>query len=887
MGFLHAYMNQTCPEKIDQYIRNLTSSYTDKRNEPTMVSASVIMFILAGLFFNLNLFSGISDISAILDPRVRRFLTSALSLFLPVMSYLFSEAKNAVPAQWVGPTAASRGSDLSLKAGLILAWMLLVELLRKKADEVRMRGYSGSIMRAGRVVWLGNLVFFNIKSAGRKALFSILWILCATRVVQRIAYTEIGKRSYEHGKNPRLISSCMARIMPKKQKEQLVADHPPKYELLRNCEYVVMGEAKLVKKATAGGYKLVAPEDDSAVRVGKVWKLADAKTDEPLTFCPAKDKRLKRLCLSFALFKLLRRRLEHAPAGTADQEARDCRDLIFKDGGLVDGLRDDEDGGLVAEEEASHCRDKRNGGADGRESAAEALFQVVHDEVNFLSEYYHSVVPVALASPSFLVVNYLFVLVVVALLCLMTVILCGNGDAGYAFRSIGNDNYVLRFGIAKLTACVFSKAIQSPSAFFSALDLGITALLFAIYFYEEIWEFFVFLFSDWFMVSLLASYMASKSKAGSGWFKKLSFRFAICCLVRLRSKLSQPRLRFRQFSALNLRWPSRLPFVPSLYMGTPKVFVDEDVKKSIIDYLEEHARGCGTADYTPLSNGSNALKRFPALSGACDSSCVADADSTPLSNGRNELERLPCFHDLSSACKSSSVAEVILTWHIATSILEAENAPQPNKADQGGRARCSVGHMPFFKKNKADQEQPDKAMTSSRVAISLSKYCAYLVAFHPELLPDNPEKAKEVVKDMKAELREMLGRQDYYLSPLSKRVKKIMEEDQKPETASFCCRGVKKISDKKSGGVVEEGKKLATELQKRPEDAWALLADVWTELVVFVAPSNDEECVKAHEKVLVQGGEFITVLWALTTHTGVTRTQPTADSKNEPCTGAS
>ncbi|TVU13551.1 hypothetical protein EJB05_40611, partial [Eragrostis curvula] len=877
MGFLHAYMNQTCPEKIDQYIRNLTSSYTDKRNEPTMVSASVIMFILAGLFFNLNLFSGISDISAILDPRVRRFLTSMLSLFLPVMSYLFSEAKNAVPAQWMGPTAASRGSDLSLKAGLILAWMLLVELLRKKADEVRMRGYSGSIMRAGRVVWLGNLVFFNIKSAGRKALFSILWILCATRVVQRIAYTEIGKRSYEHGKNPRLISSCMAQIMPKKQEEQqdrkdMMGTADPdrdveeqrvpqltKYERLRTCKYVVMGEAKLVKEPTADGYELVvAPEDqrtaedDSVVRVGKVWTLPDAKTDELITFCPAKDKRLKRLCLSFALFKLLRRRFEHAPAVTADEEARDCRNLIFNDGGLLVGLRHDE--------------------ARGGESAAEAVLQVVHDEVNFLSEYYHSVVPVALASPSFLVVNYLFVLVVVALLCLMTVILCGNGDAGYAFRSIGNDNYVLRFGIAKLTACVFSKAIQSPSAFFSALDLGITALLFAIYFYEEIWEFFVFLFSDWFIVSLLSSYMAGKSKPG-WWFKNLSFRFAICCLVRLRSKLSQPRLRFRQFSALNLRWPSRLPFVPSLYMGTPKKFVHQDVKKSIIVYLEENAHG--TENYTPLSNGSNALKI------------------------RSR------FDDLSWACKSSSIAEVILTWHIATSILEVEHKPQPNKADKGGRAKCSVGQMPFFKKNKAaDQEQPDKAMTSSRVAISLSKYCAYLVAFHPELLPDNPEKAKAVVKDMKAELREMLGRQDYYLSPLSKRVKKIMEEDQKPETASFCCRGVKKISDKKSGGVVEEAKKdQATETascdqtgvvrngaklrrmlmaEDDPEgvrNAWALLADVWTELVLFVAPSSDEECVKAHEEVLVQGGEFITVLWALTTHTGVSRraTQPTDD----------
>jgi hypothetical protein len=52
---------------------------------------------------------------------------------------------------------------------------------------------------------------------------------------------------------------------------------------------------------------------------------------------------------------------------------------------------------------------------------------------------------------------------------------------------------------------------------------------------------------------------------------------------------------------------------------------------------------------------------------------------------------------------------------------------------------------------------------------------------------------------------------------------------------------------------------------------WKVLADVWTELMVYVAPSSDEERVKGHEDVLVQGGEFITVLWALTTHIGVSR----------------
>uniref|UniRef100_A0A452XQU9 Uncharacterized protein n=2 Tax=Aegilops tauschii TaxID=37682 RepID=A0A452XQU9_AEGTS len=58
-------------EGIQNYVRNLTSSYANTSNESSMVSASVIMFLLVGLSFNLNLFSRFSDISATLDPKVR------------------------------------------------------------------------------------------------------------------------------------------------------------------------------------------------------------------------------------------------------------------------------------------------------------------------------------------------------------------------------------------------------------------------------------------------------------------------------------------------------------------------------------------------------------------------------------------------------------------------------------------------------------------------------------------------------------------------------------------------------------------------------------------------------------------------------------------------
>jgi hypothetical protein len=811
MALHHSALNklldpiQFCDPDLTKYIANLTSSYIDKSNEPTVVSSTVIMFVLAGLFFSLNLFSGISDVSAILDPKVRLFLSSALSLFLPVMSYLFSEAKNArgTATSSTGAGAGASMADLSLTAGLILVWMLLVELLRKKVDEIRMRGYSSTIQRAGRVVWLGSLVFFNIKSAGRKALFSILWILCAIKVAQRIAFTEVGKRSYAHGKNAAVLTSYMAQMLERGDDEHSRRSVQDGNEVLKRCKYIVMGEKKLVKKATADGYELNdIDQDEGVITVGKVWELPETGSHQ------SEIQRLKRICLSFALFKLLRRRFEHMPAAMTDEEASDCRKVLLN-------------------------------GFNGQSKPADAVFQVMNDEVNFLSEYYHSVIPVVFASPFFLLSNYVLLPIVVTVLCLMSIILCGNGDVAYAFSSLTKDNTTLRYGVSKIVRCLLAKAIDNDaSAFFSLVDLSITAFLFIIFFYEEIWEFVVFLLSNWFMVSVLCNY-----RAKSYWPESPTFGGAFRRLLWLRSKMTHADLSVKQLSVLNLRWPLHLPLVSPLSLAIRTEGVPSSLKQSIMDCLVQH-----------------------------------DPNTRPLTKGTSALDKheISQQHALRVACANDSVAEIILTLHIATSILEFKCAPPSNKNDA--------------------------AAASRKVAVKLSNYCAYLVAFHPELLPDNREKAEDVFEEMKKEMKRMLTCRVYFLSSKSARVEKLMaaaaattQRDIEVETSGHSdqqdnnnnnkvtteagagAAGQQQQSDGSSSSkVVLDGARLGKFLveQADPETAWKVLADVWTELIVYAAPSNDEERVKGHEEVLVQGGEFITVLWALTTHIGVTRPPP-------------
>ncbi|KAL6861426.1 hypothetical protein ACP4OV_017126 [Aristida adscensionis] len=845
-----------CPYRTQDLVQNLTSYYTNRRNEGPTVATTVVMFGLAAVFSILNLFSRFSDVSAILNPSVRLFLSTSLSLFLPVMSYcsnddlfgddpedpdfeeelvgfegeemgshtyLFSEAKNNNQDKEKG--------ELPVRARMILMWMLLVELLRKKAEAILVsagvKGYSGTIERAARIGWLGYLVFNNLKSVGRKAFYGILWVLAAAKLVQRFVTSELARRSFAHGKNPQLLDSYMAKML---QRHGGDAGQLGPEELLKRCDYVVMGEEDLEKKAGPEGYELeladIATADaDSGVvvvTVGKVWELAE--TDETLR----KDPKLKRLCLSFALYKLLRRRLEDFPITAA--EARNCHDLIFN------GL----------------CKEKQDGGTAA--AAAAALFDVFNDEVQFLCEYYHSVQPVVLASPYFFLVNYILCPVVVWAFCLVTIILCSHGDVFYAFHrfDVDNDNYAV--WLAAGAGCVQSRFFGAPHYIYSVVDICITILLLLTFAYEEVWEFVVFLLSNWFIVSLHCSYV-SKPR----WF----LGGVIRRILWVRSVLGPTTLRVKQFSVLRL---CRISWC------LPTKAVPVQAKKAIFERLVKVAAGDDAA--AP----SNAWLK----SHKCLQLIQTDDHDQPLLT----FDR-------------AGVAEVILSWHIATELLLARH-PLPKQATPGAVV----------------------------VATALSGYCAYLVAFHPELLPDNKDGTERVYEDTKAELKKEMGWFWYYCSGRSARCRKLMEIAEErvgvaaqegvtalelreieevraavtaPEEAAApeirevapgrpavaALEEVKALKMREievrspaTASALRKGARLGKALVDRyaaaaddaaRERVWELVVDVWTEVVAYAAPASSEVQVKAQREALAQGGEFVTVLWAIATHTGIAR----------------
>uniref|UniRef100_A0A0D3GC45 DUF4220 domain-containing protein n=1 Tax=Oryza barthii TaxID=65489 RepID=A0A0D3GC45_9ORYZ len=718
---------------MGSYVYNLTSSYADQKNEVNIVATSLAMLLLAALLLAFDLLAG----AATLRPAARLVLSVSLALFLPVTSYLFSEAKNDVPG-----AAAAGAAD--------------PRLLRKKVEATvtgtKGAGGGGPASRTGRVAFLGYLVFFNVHGAGRKAVFGVLWVFAAAKLVQRVAIGEFVKRSFAFGKNPQLLAGYMAQTLERRPRRD--------DELMTSCKYAVTGEENLEREAGPNGYlvdlhKTVAGDDDAVVTVGRVWSLAES--DQLLVSNP----KLKRLCLSYALFKLLRREFEETPLTAA--EAADCRELIFR------GL----------------CND---GGA----AAAATLFEVFDDELGFVTEYYHSVLPVMLASPFFLLVNYIVFPVLVLGLCLMTIVLCGNGDIAFIAGSIKRDNYAVSFGLLRMTRCLLSRVLRSPSALFSSIDLSITFLLFLTILYEEAWELAVFLLSNWLTVSMVSDYAVKPPS-------RLR-RAAIRGVQWVTNRMSRRNLRVKQYSVL---WFCRLP------MKLPAAAVPEEAKHYIVQYLAEY-----DGAVAPLSAGRSAVAR----------------------NALRNASRL-----ISSACESDSVAEVILTWHIATSLLEVRCPPQKEAA----------------------------AARSSTVATRLSRYCAYLVAFRREMLPDDVDCTARVYGAMTTELKRELGLKGYYFSTDATRYGKMMAiaggQEDDDESAAEETTVVRKGA--------RLGKALMDEAAGGDEAAvWKLVADVWTEIVVYVAPARDAEQVRAHGEALARGGEeFVTVLWALVTHTGIAR----------------
>ncbi|KAL6858746.1 hypothetical protein ACP4OV_017748 [Aristida adscensionis] len=209
-----------------------------------------------------------------------------------------------------------------------------------------------------------------------------------------------------------------------------------------------------------------------------------------------------------------------------------------------------------------------------------------------------------------------------------------------------------------------------------------------------------------------------------------------------------------------------------------------------------------------------------------------------ITNGEASLKAVDQSEDLFRRLKwalgCESQAEIMLIWHIATTYCEI--AQQVNNI-----------------------QTPQEGQGDLKVAKVLSRYCAYLMAFVPELLPDHEADTKFIfataVNEAEKVWKLKSDREKY----------QCMEELLPPEDDTGLEE--QEQQEEEQHNIIRGGIKLGRQLQSMDTALrWKVLANFWAEKLLYIAPSDN---VKGHIEHLAKGGEFLTHIWALLSNAGI------------------
>lgn len=556
-----------------------------------------------------------------------------------------------------------------------------------------------------------------------------LWLLGASRMVLRFAVFKRAAGSFSLGRNAQLIAGHMAQHQ---QSGSFEAAEVP-------C-LIVTGERDRDVEESPIGHRVkpAALEDEHSsqlVTLDRVWSCASG---HPLT------PELKDLCLSFALFKCLRRRF----AGHPLAEAGSSWALRFVHDGML-----------------------------GRKNDHERMFRVIAGELAFASDFYYSALPVASLGTMFAALHFFLSLLVSGL-------------------------------IIRLTQILLHRAIK-PLPILKSL----IAIIAVVNVSAEVWEMVSGVQSNWTKISMISHYIRCRH----GCFQRI-----LSCLLRSKSPKLIWKDEIRQEELLKpilLGDKSRLGifkhfFLLSKTCHKPVIKVPPMVKTAILHSFRSNGG--------QLSDGAMATVRRR---------CSISQDD-----------------DITWACHGDTTTDVLLVWHIATSLFDIRSSQRASAASS----------------------TPTDSMV---VAQSLSRYCAYLVAEAPDLLPGDSAWAKRRYEEVKKGIEEASKSSDGVM----------------PESGAYA-RMIDLFSAERSHEVLNRGSRLGKQLveeaerqrsgEEEADDAgaedagaggqdavWELLAEFWSEMVLYCAPSDN---VKCHKEALQRGGELITLLWALLLHAGIT-----------------
>uniref|UniRef100_A0A0E0A1E5 DUF4220 domain-containing protein n=1 Tax=Oryza glumipatula TaxID=40148 RepID=A0A0E0A1E5_9ORYZ len=220
-----------------------------------------------------------------------------------------------------------------------------------------------------------------------------------------------------------------------------------------------------------------------------------------------------------------------------------------------------------------------------------------------------------------------------------------------------------------------------------------------------------------------------------------------------------------------------------------------------------------------------------------------------LTNGVSTLRRHGLTPQLEWACAFPKLTDQILVWHVVTTRFDWTSG--------GGHGRS--------------RRRDNGGDVNRVVATKLSNYCAYLVAFVPEMLPDPSYNAEQMFDTAVQQARDHLGgcRTE---SAVLQRLQEIEDEERRGAVRERAG----------SATVIEKAALLGGQLRAAVDGEarrWQVLAEFWAEFILFLAPSDN---VDIHAEMLGAGGEFMTQLWALLSHAGVLERPAVAATPSPP-----
>ncbi|CAO2162386.1 unnamed protein product [Urochloa humidicola] len=365
---------------------NPSSQHSENLTNGGIVGAAVLAILMVALStFGRHCFR---------HPAFRLLVWGASTVFLPLTSSIITSllkrstgARCDAKAQCSEPRKGKDNPDIQNMWTLLL-WIVLILTIKCNADVAAAAvtvaaasPSSGDVSVDGQRIrppvehlamyaWLGYLIWLCVPVAGwlgsfNRAVFFAFSALGLVKLALKLAAFWSASGSFALGKNARLIAGYTA---------QLAAGDAGAGDG-QVPRYIVMGEAKKHVEESTHGYRIKRDVLDdsfsSLVTLDRVWLLAE-HGDGVLAQRPG----LRDLCLSYSLFKLLRRRL----SGYSIADAGSGEALDFVLGGM---------GGAGA-------------GVD-----ADRVFRVLIDEFWFASDFYYSPIPLCVFGGWCAALNYL------------------------------------------------------------------------------------------------------------------------------------------------------------------------------------------------------------------------------------------------------------------------------------------------------------------------------------------------------------------------------------------------------------------------------------------------------------------------------------------------